>query len=123
MLRCPDGLQAVKPVAKQLGLHLQGASGNRDGGFDAPHTRTLICKADLIPHITEKPRHRTITKRGRQRCFNAAIHAWRRRVERTCAWADTFKRRRRRFERIQQRHDGMKLMAYMLINLRAFCRT
>jgi hypothetical protein len=26
-----------------------------------------------------------------------------------------------RFERIQQRHYGMKLMAYTLINLRAFC--
>jgi hypothetical protein len=26
-----------------------------------------------------------------------------------------------RFERIQQRHYGMKLLAYTLINLRAFC--
>jgi len=26
-----------------------------------------------------------------------------------------------RFERIQQRHYSMKLMAYTLINLRAFC--
>jgi hypothetical protein len=29
----------------------------------------------------------------------------------------------RRFERIQQRHYGMKLMAYTLINLRGFCVT
>jgi hypothetical protein len=27
-----------------------------------------------------------------------------------------------RFEHIQLRHDGMKLMAYTLINLRGFCR-
>jgi hypothetical protein len=27
------------------------------------------------------------------------------------------------FERIQQRHYGMKLMAYTLINLRQFCGT
>ena len=45
------------------------------------------------------------------------------RVERTLAWEDTFKRRRLRFERIQQRHDGMQLMASMLLNLRAFCGT
>ncbi len=32
-----------------------------------------------------------------------------------------FKRLLLRFERIQQRHYGMKLMAYTLINLRAFC--
>jgi hypothetical protein len=34
-----------------------------------------------------------------------------------------FKRRLLRFERIQQRHYGMKLMAYTLINLRKFCGT
>jgi hypothetical protein len=32
-----------------------------------------------------------------------------------------FKRLLLRFERIQQRHYGMKLLAYTLINLRAFC--
>jgi hypothetical protein len=32
-----------------------------------------------------------------------------------------FKRLLLRFERIQQRHYGMKLMAYTLINLRAVC--
>ena len=61
------------------------------------------------------------TKRGRKRLFNAAIHALRMRVERTFAWEDKFKRLLLRFERIQQRHYGMKLMAYTLINLRAFC--
>jgi transposase len=55
--------------------------------------------------------------------FNAAIHALRMRVERTFAWEDKFKRLLLRFERIQQRHYGMKLMAYTLINLRAFCGT
>ena len=55
------------------------------------------------------------------RFFNEAIHALRMRVERTFAWEDKFKRLLLRFERIQQRHYGMKLMAYTLINLRAFC--
>ena len=32
-----------------------------------------------------------------------------------------FKRLLLRFERIQLRHYGMKVMAYTLINLRAFC--
>ena len=53
--------------------------------------------------------------------FNAAIHALRMRVERTFAWEDKFKRVLLRFERIQQRHYGMKLLAYTLINLRSFC--
>ena len=59
----------------------------------------------------------------RKRRFNAAIHALRMRVERTFAWEDKFKRLLLRFERIQQRHYGMKLLAYTLINLRKFCGT
>jgi hypothetical protein len=36
---------------------------------------------------------------------------------------DKFKRLLLRFEHIQQRHYGMKLMAYILINVRRFCTT
>jgi hypothetical protein len=43
------------------------------------------------------------------------------RVERPCAWADQCKRLLRRFERIQQWHYGLQVMAYTLITLRAFC--
>ena len=57
--------------------------------------------------------------------YGKVISAWLRssrvHVERTFAWEDKFKRLLLRFERIQQRHYGMKLLAYMLINLRAFC--
>lgn len=56
-------------------------------------------------------------KRGRTQLFNAAIHALCLRVERTCAWEDTCQRLLLRFERMQQRHSAMKLMAYTLINL------
>jgi transposase len=121
MVLLPQGLQAWKQVAKQVGLDLRDAYLNLDGGFDSAHNRKCIFHAGLIPNITENPRNRKTTKRGRKRFFNEAIHALRIRVERTFAWEDKFKRLLLRFERIQQRHDGMKLMAYTLINLRAFC--
>src|SRR5262249_10151837 len=38
-------------------------------------------------------------------------------------WEDKFQRLLLRFERIQQRHYGMKVRAYTLINLRKFCGT
>jgi transposase len=117
----PQGLQALKKVAKEIGVDLRGAYLNLDGGFDSARNRKMIFNAGMIPNITENPRHRKTTKRGRKRLFNAAIHALRAQVERTFAWEDTFKRLLLRFERIQQRHYGMKLMAYTLINLRAFC--
>jgi transposase len=117
----PQGLQALKKVAKEIGVDLRGAYLNLDGGFDSARNRKMIFNAGMIPNITENPRHRKTTKRGRKRLFNAAIHALRAQVERTFAWEDKFKRLLLRFERIQQRHYGMKLMAYTVINLRAFC--
>jgi transposase len=123
MILLPESLQALKKVAKEVGLALRGAYLNLDGGFDAAHNRKCIFNAGLIPNIPENPRNRKRPKRGRKRLFNAAIHALRMRVERTFAWEDKFQRLLLRFERIQQRHYGMKLLGYTMINLRKFCGT
>jgi hypothetical protein len=121
MVLLPEGLKALKKVAKQIGLDFRGAYVNLDAGFDSTYNRKCIFNAGMIPNIQENPRNRKRTKRGRKRLFNAAIHALRTRVDRTFAWEDKFKRLLLRFERIQQRHFGMKLLAYTLINLRGFC--
>ena len=118
----PEGLKGLKRMAKLTGLVLEGSYLNLDGGFDSTSNRKAIFNAGMIPNITENPRHRKRPKRGRKRWFNEAIHALRERVERTFAWEDKFKRLLLRFEHIQQRHYGMKLMAYTLINVRRFCR-
>jgi transposase len=94
---------------------------NLDSGFDSKHTRKCIFNAGLIPNMKENLRNRKQTKQGRKCLFNAAIHTLRTRVDRTFAWEDKFKRLLLRFEHIQQRHFGMKWMAYTLINVREFC--
>jgi len=119
----PEGLKALKRVAKLTGLDLKGAYLNLDGGFDSKSNRKAIFNAGMIPNIKENPRNRKTPKHGRKRWFHAAIHALRERVERTFAWEDKFKRVLLRFEYHQRRHYGMKLMAYTLINLRRFCAT
>jgi transposase len=121
MLLLPEGLNALKKVAKMVGLILTGAYLNLDAGFDSTHNRKCIFNAGMIPNIKENPRNRKRTKRGRKRFFNAAIQALRTRVDRTFAWENKFKRLLLRFEHMQQRHFGMKLMAYTLINVREFC--
>jgi hypothetical protein len=121
MVLLPEGLRALKKVAKEVGWDLRGAYCNLDGGCDSTRHRKCLCNAGLIPNIPENPRNRKRTQRGRKRCFNAAIQAWRMRVERPFAWEDKFKRLLLRFERMQQRPYGMKLMAYTLINLRGVC--
>jgi hypothetical protein len=86
MILFPQGLKALKQMAKQVGADLRGASRNLAGGCDAARHRNGMRHAGLIPNITESPRKRKTTKRGRKRRFDAAIHAWRMRIERTLAW-------------------------------------
>ena len=117
----PDGLNELERMARLTDLKNDGSYLNLDGGFDSRYNRKAIFNAGLIPNIKENPRNRQVSKRGRKRLFNAAIHSLRLRVERTFAWEDKFKRLLLRFEFIQQRHYGMKLMGYTLINLRHFC--
>jgi hypothetical protein len=117
----PQGLNALKQVATQVEADLRGASLNLDGGCDAARHRTGMFPAGLIPNITESPRKRKTTKHGRKRRSDAAIRAWRIRVERTLARKDTCQRWWLRVERLQQRHAGMKWLASTRIHLRAFC--
>jgi hypothetical protein len=70
MVLLPKGLQALKQVAKEVGLDLKGAYLNLDGGFDSIRNRKCIFNAGMIPNIKENRRHRKTTKRGRKRLFN-----------------------------------------------------
>jgi hypothetical protein len=116
----PDGLNALKRVARLTGLEIEGAYLNLDGGFDSRRNRKAIFNAGLVPNVKENPRNRKAPKHGRKRLFDAAIHSLRLCVERTFAWEDKFKRLLLRFEFKQPRHYGMKLMAYT-IAVRSIC--
>ena len=50
MVLFPEGLNALKKVAKEVGLDLRGAYLNLDGGFDSARNRTCIFNAGLIPN-------------------------------------------------------------------------
>ena len=106
-----------------MGLDLTGAYLDLDGGCDAARNRQGMFNTGMMPNSKENLRNRKTIKRGWKRLGNAAMYALRARVERPFAWEDTYKQRRLRFERIQQRHYGTKLMAYTLMNLRPFCGT
>jgi len=73
----PEGLNALKRVAKLTDLKIDGSYLNLDGGFDSRHNRKVIFNAGLVPNIKENPRNRKTPKRGRKRLFNAAIHSLR----------------------------------------------
>jgi hypothetical protein len=94
----PDGVKALKHVAKVTGQQIGRTNLNLDGGFDSRHNWKAIFNAGRVPNIKENPRNRKTPKRGRKRLFNAAIHSLRLCVERTFAWEDKFKRVLLRFE-------------------------
>jgi hypothetical protein len=55
MVLLPEGLKALKQVAKEVGVDVRGAYLNLDGGFDSRHNRKCIFNAGLIPNIPENP--------------------------------------------------------------------
>lgn len=117
----PEGLNALKRVAREAGLDLAGAVLNLDAGFDSKANRKGVFNAGLKPNIKENPRNRQKPTRGRKRFFDVALYKLRFIVERTFAWEDKFKRLLLRFETKQSHPLGFKLIAFTLINLREFC--
>ena len=55
MVLLPQGLKALKQVAKQVGLDLRGADLNLDGGFDSTHNRKSMFNAGMLPNIGRVP--------------------------------------------------------------------
>ncbi len=53
MILLPEGLKALKRVAKMVGLVLTGAYLNLDSGFDSKQNRKLIFNAGMIPNIKQ----------------------------------------------------------------------
>ena len=117
----PDGLNALKRIARLTDLEIDDAYLNLDGGFGLGATGKRSSTQELVLNVKENRRNRKAPTHRRKRLFNAAIHSLRLCVERTLAWEDKFKRLLLRFEFKQQRHYGMKLTAFILINLRPFC--
>ena len=66
MVLLPQGLHALKKVAKGVGQDLKGVCLNLDGGFASVYNRKCIFNAGLIPNIPENPRNRKHPKRGRK---------------------------------------------------------
>ena len=121
MVLLANGLKDLKSVAAEAGIDLKDATINLDAGFDSKANRKVVFNAKLKPNIKENPRNRQKPKRGRKRFFDVALYHRRFTVERTFAWEDKFKRLLLRFETKPSHHLGFKLLAFTLINLRAFC--
>ena len=116
----PDGLNALKRIARLADLEIDGSYLNRwwvrfQAQPQSDLQRGAYSQRQGEPAQSEDPEARA---EAAVPCRDPFVTAMR---GATFAWEDKFKRLLLRFEFKQQRHYGMKLMAYTLINLRPFC--
>jgi transposase len=117
-----DALPRLSPIARAIGMDLQGAIVSLDGVYDCRANRKAIFNRGMVPNIPENPRGRKTPKRGRKRRFDRAIFEERfRTIERVFAWEDKFRRLLLRFESISDVHYAFKTLAYTMINLLHYC--
>jgi transposase len=118
-----DALPGVSRIARAVGFSLRGSIVSLDGVYDCRLNRKAIFNRGMTPNINPNPRGRKTNKRGRKPFFDPAIFDERfRTIERVFAWEDKFRRLLLRFERISLLHYAFKSLAYVMINLRHFCR-
>ena len=55
MILFPEGLHALKQVAKEVGLDLRGAYVNLDGGFDSAHKSEVHIQCRPDPQHAREP--------------------------------------------------------------------
>jgi hypothetical protein len=116
----PDGLNALKHMARLADLKIKGAYLNLDGGFDSRRNRKAIFNAGLVPTS------RRTAATGRPRSADGSGCSTSPSIRYDYAWSAPSRGKTSSsgcccFEFKQQRHYRMKLMAYTLINLRHFC--
>lgn len=117
-----DAISQLKQMFTQLGRSLEGIVMSLDSGYDSRKNRKLCFNHKMIPNIKEINRNRNKNKPGPKRIYEEAIFEERfRTVERAFAWEDKFRRLLIRFEFRHDHHFAMKLIGYMMINLRHFC--
>lgn len=97
-----------------------------DPAFDSIGAEDEVCSHGLTPIIKPNPRNskrQEILHEQFER-FDAIeqIYKERYKIERSFAWEDTYRRLVIRYERLKETHEGFKLLAYSMINLRWFIK-
>lgn len=107
-------------TADLLGFNLFESFLTLDSGFDSEDNKIIIRWHNLVPII--KPNRRGTKDEEKltemYEDFNEEIYKQRFKIERTFAWQDTYKRLVIRYERLEATHNGFKLLAYSVMNLR-----
>ena len=116
----PESLDHLADMADLIGFDLKGSYLTLDPGFWSAYNRRKIRQIKMFPVI--KPnRGSTMDEKKLELMyanFNETIYKERYRIERTFAWQDTYRKLVIRYETLEATHNGLKYLAYSMINLR-----
>lgn len=111
-------------MADLVGFDLEQSSLTLDAGFDSGQNKVCVRRLKMTPVIKPNPRGTKDEKKIERMYddFNEQLYKERYKIERTFAWADTYRKLVIRYERLDATHNGFKYLAYSVMNLRVFFR-
>jgi hypothetical protein len=116
----PDGVDGLTDFASLISMDLTGSYLTLDSGFYSEHNQQLIRSHEMVPVI--KPNRGPLKDEEKVEAmyadFNEPIYKQRFVIERTFAWQDTYRKLACSYERLEATRNGLKLLAYSLVNLR-----
>ena len=97
-----ESLNRLIDFASLIDLDLKNSFFNLDSGFDSEYNKFLIRKHNMIPNIKVNSRGTKDRDKLYKRYdgFNPEIYKQRFNIERTFAWADTYRKLVIRYEKI-----------------------
>lgn len=116
----PAALEGLMDFADLLSLPLRESVMTLDAGFDSQATKDRILFHELIPVIKPNRRRTQNAERIHERldAFDETLYKERYRVERTFAWADSYRKLSQRYEILEATHTGFRYLAYAMMNLK-----
>ena len=116
----PDSIDQLTDFAALISMDLAGSYLTLDSGFYSAYNQRLIRSHDMIPVI--KPNRGALKDEKKIEAmyadFNEPIYKERFKIERTFAWQDTYRKLAHSYERLEATRNGLKYLAYSLVNLR-----
>lgn len=116
----PEAIERFMDFADLLSLDTRDSVLTLDSGFDSRANEDRILFHELIPVIKPNLRRTTNTETINRRldAFNETLYKRRYRVERTFAWADSYRKLSQRYEILEATHLGFRYLAYAMMNLK-----
>ena len=107
-------------LASLVSMDLTGSYVTLDSGFDSEINRQLIRSHNMVPVIRPNRRGTKDEEKLEKMFndFNELIYKKRFAIERTFAWQDTYRKLAHSYERPEATRNGLKYLAYSLVNLR-----